>query len=68
MPAVKTGLRSPNGIDFAASGVSLYFTDAKDATSDSDDAVKRLDVASGAVTTLGSTVNAEFATGCRRRS
>src|SRR5262249_20075218 len=60
-PAVKTGLVSPNGIDFAASGASLYFADAKDASSDSDDAVKRLDLASGAVTTLGSTANAEFA-------
>ena len=31
-PAVKTGLISPNGIDFAASGASLYFADAKTST------------------------------------
>jgi DNA-binding beta-propeller fold protein YncE len=61
VPAVKTGLMAPNGIDFAATGALLYFADAKDANSDSADAVKRLDVASGSVTTLGSTANAEFA-------
>ncbi len=60
-PAVKTGLISPNGIDFAASGASLYFADANDSSSATADAVKQLDVATGAVTTVGSTVNAEFA-------
>jgi DNA-binding beta-propeller fold protein YncE len=60
-PAVKTGLMTPNGIDFAASSASLYFADAKDINSESADAVKRLDVATGAVTTLGSTASAEFA-------
>jgi hypothetical protein len=60
-PAVQDGPVAPNGIDFAASGASLYFADAKDINSESDDAVKRLDVASGAVTTLGSTASAEFA-------
>src|SRR4029434_1336574 len=63
VPAVKTGLMSPNGIDFAASGASLYFADAKDLNSESADAVKRLDIASGAVTTLGSAAHAEFAHG-----
>jgi DNA-binding beta-propeller fold protein YncE len=61
VPAVKTGLISPNGIDFAVSGASLYFADAKDLNSETADAVKRLDLASGAITTLGSTANAEFA-------
>ena len=60
-PAVKTGLISLNGIDFAASGASLYFASAKDQNSETADAVKRLDLASGTVTTLGSTANAEFA-------
>ncbi len=60
-PVVKTGLRTPNGIDFAASGALLYFADANDIDSESDDAVKRLDLASGTVTTLGSTASAEFA-------
>jgi DNA-binding beta-propeller fold protein YncE len=60
-PAVKTGLFAPNGIDFAATGASLYFADAKDINSESDDAVKKLDVASGAVTLIGSTASAEFA-------
>ncbi|MGH7336228.1 MAG: hypothetical protein ACREI7_01500, partial [Myxococcota bacterium] len=61
VPAVKTGLVSPNGIDFAVSGASLYFADVKDLNSETVDAVKRLDVASGTVTTLGSTASAEFA-------
>src|SRR5258706_4153144 len=60
-PAVKTGLMTPNGIDFAASSASLYFADAKDINSESADAVKRLDLATGTVTTLGSTASAEFA-------
>jgi len=60
-PAVKTGLFAPNGIDFSTTGASLYFADAKDINSTSDDAVKRLDIATGTVTTLGSTANAEFA-------
>lgn len=60
-PAVETGLISLNGVDFAATGASLYFTDAKDLNSETADAVKRLDLAGGAVTTLGSTANAEFA-------
>jgi len=61
VPAVKTGLMSPNGIDFAASGTSLYFTDAKDINSESADAVKRLDLPGGAVSLIGSTASAEFA-------
>ncbi len=61
VPAVKTGLMSPNGIDFAISGAFLYFADANDINSESDDAVKRLDLASAVVTTLGSTAAAEFA-------
>jgi DNA-binding beta-propeller fold protein YncE len=60
-PAVKTGLIAPNGVDFATSGAFLYFADAKDTNSESTDAVKRLDPATAAVTTLGSTANAEFA-------
>src|SRR6185503_19487193 len=60
-PAVKTGLFAPNGIDFSAAGTALYFADAKDINSESDDAVKRLDVATGAVTLVGSTASAEFA-------
>jgi WD40 repeat protein len=60
-PAVKTGLLSPNGIDFDATGASLYFADRKDGSSSTDDAVKRLDIATGAVTTIGSTTAAEFA-------
>jgi DNA-binding beta-propeller fold protein YncE len=60
-PAVKTGLFVPNGIDFSATGATLYFADAKDIDSESADAVKRLDVATGVVTLVGSTAGAEFA-------
>jgi len=59
-PAVKTGLFAPNGIEFS-SGTTLYFADAKDINSESADAVKRLDVATGVVTLVGSTASAEFA-------
>src|SRR5262245_38060894 len=59
-PAVKTGLFAPNGIEFSGS-TTLYFADAKDINSESDDAVKRLDVATGVVTLVGSTASAEFA-------
>jgi DNA-binding beta-propeller fold protein YncE len=60
-PAVKTGLSSPSGIAFSPSGTTLYFSDEDTVDSESADAVKRLDLASGTVTALGSTADAEFA-------
>lgn len=60
-PAVKTGLFAPNGLDFSAAGTALYYADAKDINSESSDAVKRLEVATGVVTLVGSTASAEFA-------
>jgi DNA-binding beta-propeller fold protein YncE len=59
-PVVKTGLDAPGGIDFDAAGGALYFADTKDAISESVDSVKRLDLAGGSVTTLGTTAGADF--------
>jgi DNA-binding beta-propeller fold protein YncE len=59
-PVVKTGLDAPGGIDFDAAGGALYFADTKDAISESVDSVKRLDLAGGRVTTLGTTAGADF--------
>ncbi len=60
-PAVIGGLFQPGGIDFDAAGALLYFSDAATVDSETVDAVKRLDVAGGTVTTVGSTTGADFA-------
>jgi DNA-binding beta-propeller fold protein YncE len=59
-PVVKGGLDAPSGIDFDAAGGALYFADTKDAISESVDSVKRLELAGGGVTTLGTTAGADF--------
>jgi DNA-binding beta-propeller fold protein YncE len=58
--AVATGLFAPFGIDFDAAGSQLYFVDAASVISELTDAVKKLDVASGIVTSVGSNSQADF--------
>jgi DNA-binding beta-propeller fold protein YncE len=60
LPAVATGLFAPFGLDFDAEGAFLYFADASTAEQEKTDAVKRLDLASGVVTTVGSNGQADF--------
>jgi DNA-binding beta-propeller fold protein YncE len=60
LPAVAVGLFAPFGIDFDASGSHLYFADASTVDKDLTDAVKQLDVTTGAVTTLGTNNQADL--------
>ena len=60
-PAVASGLLQPGGAAFDAAGDFLYFVDLADGLSVTRDAVKRLRIASGAVTTVGIEASAEFA-------
>jgi sugar lactone lactonase YvrE len=59
-PVVSSDPFAPGGIDFDASGSFLYFADASTVESETSDEVKRLDVASGVVTTVGTNNQADF--------
>jgi len=59
-PRLVGGLSSPAGAAFDASGGTLYFAAAKDALSETVDAVKSVGVPGGALATLGSTADADF--------
>jgi len=59
-PPVATGLFRPAGIDFDATGAFLYFADATNVDAETANAVRRLEVATGVVTALGSTAGADF--------
>jgi len=59
-PAVSSEPLAPGGIDFDASGSFLYFADANTIDSENRDAVKRLDVGSGVVTTVGTNNQADL--------
>jgi sugar lactone lactonase YvrE len=60
IPAASSDPFAPGGIDFDASGTFLYFADASTVESETSDAVKRLDVGSGVVTTVGTNSQADF--------
>ena len=60
-PAVATGLFRPGGCDFDATGAFLYFTDSNNVDSETADAVRRLEIATGLVSAVGTTANADFA-------
>jgi sugar lactone lactonase YvrE len=59
-PAVSVEAFAPGGIDFDVGGSFLYFADSSTLESETSDAVKRLDVESGVVTTVGATNQADF--------
>jgi DNA-binding beta-propeller fold protein YncE len=59
-PAVSSDPFAPGGIDFDASGSFLYFADASTVESETSDEVKRLDIGSGVVTTVGTNNQADF--------
>ena len=59
-PALKTGLYGPSGLAFDAAGANLYFADPLDALSETIDSIKKLTVPGGALSVIGTAVNAEF--------
>jgi sugar lactone lactonase YvrE len=60
IPEASSDPFAPGGIDFDASGSFLYFADASTVESETSDEVKRLDVGSGVVTTVGTNAQADF--------
>jgi sugar lactone lactonase YvrE len=59
-PRAAGNLFGPGGVAFDATGTNLYFVDPADGLSVSTDAVKRMVVSSGAVTTLSTDATANF--------
>lgn len=59
-PAVATGLFSPTGVAFDASEAFLYFADQDNVDSEFTDTVKRLEIATGTVSSVGTDVAADF--------
>lgn len=60
-PPTASGLLQPGGIAFDAAGEYLYFAAPADGLSVTRDAVKRLEIASGAMSTLAVDASADFA-------
>ena len=59
-PALKTGLFGPRGVAFDAAGANLFFADPKDVLSETTDSIKKIVLTGGALSTLGTSTNAEF--------
>jgi DNA-binding beta-propeller fold protein YncE len=59
-PPAAAGLGGPRGVDFDASGATLYFADPKDSLAETTDSLKALALPAGTVSTLGTLVGAEF--------
>lgn len=59
-PALVSDLQGPRGIAFDASGDTLFVADPADSLSETTDSIKAVAADSGAVTTLGTTMAAEF--------
>jgi len=60
-PPEANGLLQPGGVGFDATGDSLYLVDPADGLSINRDSVKRLAIASGAISTVGTDANADYA-------
>ena len=60
IPPAGTGLQQPGGVGFDAPGDFLYFVDPADGLSLNRDAVKRLAVASGNVSSVGGDSAADY--------
>ncbi len=59
-PALAAGLQGPRGLAFDAGGGTLFFADPKDSLAETTDSLKALALPAGTVTTLGTTLGAEF--------
>jgi DNA-binding beta-propeller fold protein YncE len=60
VPALTGDLFAPFGIDFDALGDTLYVADAATVDSTQTDAIKRIDMATGVVSTVGTNNQADF--------
>jgi len=60
LPALRTGLYGPRGLAFDATGATLFFGDPKDILAETTDSVKALALPAGTLTTVGTTMGAEF--------
>ncbi len=59
-PALAAGLQGPRGLAFDASGGTLFFADPKDSQAETTDSLKALALPAGPLTTLGTSLGAEF--------
>jgi DNA-binding beta-propeller fold protein YncE len=59
-PEITANLFAPGGIDFDAAGAFVYVADASTIESETSDEVKRVDVATGVATAVGSNNQADF--------
>lgn len=60
-PPEANGLIQPGGVGFDATGDALYLVDPANGLSINRDSVKRLAIASGAISTVGTDANADYA-------